>query len=251
MISRDLLGGRVSAWRRARAAAPGRSGPACSCGVDDRQRLLAMGDVGRLLAGRLFRAPDPEQVVVELEGEAERPAEAAIAGDDLVVVGRQQRAGLDRGGDERRGLAPDHVEVRSTRHELVRLARRDVDVLALAQGQAGLVVQAHQAQDLGVGEAEVGQPMEGDARQAEQRVAGVDRLRDAVDRPQRRAVAALGVAVLDVVVDEAEVVPELDGRGAGQRAPVVAGDARRRRAGRAAAASACRRDAPEPSSARW
>ena len=47
----------------------------------------------------------------------------------------------------------------------------------------------------------------------------------AVDRPQRRAVAALDVAVLDVVVDEGEVVAELDGRRAGQRALVVAGDA--------------------------
>ena len=51
-------------------------------GVDDRQRLLVVGDVGRLLAGRLLRAPDAEQVVVELEGEAERPAEAAVARDD-------------------------------------------------------------------------------------------------------------------------------------------------------------------------
>ena len=67
--------------------------------------------------------------------------------------------------------------------------------------------------------------MEGDARQAEQRVAGVDRLRDAVDGPERRAVAALDVAVLDVVVDEAEVVAELDRRRAGQRALVLAGDA--------------------------
>ena len=84
--------------------------------------------------------------------------------------------------------------------------------------QAGLVEEAHQAQHLGVGEAEVGQPVEGDPRQAEQRVAGVDRLRDAVDRPERRAVAALDVAVLDVVVDEREVVAELDRRGTRQRA---------------------------------
>ena len=104
-------------------------------------------------------------------------------------------------------------------------AHRDVDVLALAQRQAGLVVEAHQAQDRAVGEAEVGQAVEGDARQAEHRVAGVDRLRDAVDRPQRRAVAALDVAVLDVVVDEREVVAELDRGGARQRALVVAGDA--------------------------
>jgi hypothetical protein len=39
-------------------------------------------------------------------------------------------------------------------------------------------------------------------------------------------VAALAVVVLDVVVDEAEVVAELDGGGTGQRATVVAGDRR-------------------------
>ncbi len=39
------------------------------------------------------------------------------------------------------------------------------------------------------------------------------------------AVAALHVAVLDVVVDEREVVAELDRRRAGQGAPVLAGDA--------------------------
>ena len=158
----------------------------------------------------------PEQVVVELEGEAERPAERPVPGDHGLVVGGQQGAGLDRGGDQRGGLAPDHVEVELDRHERLGFAHRDVDVLALAQRQAGLVEQAHQAQHLGVGEAEVGQSVERDARQAEQRVAGVDRLGHAVDRPQRRSVAALDVAVLDVVVDEREVVAELDRRRAGQ-----------------------------------
>ena len=92
--------------------------------------------------------------------------------------------------------------------------------------------------------------MEGDPRQAEQRVAGIDGLRDAVDRPEGGAVAPLGVAVLDVVVDEAEVVAELDRRGARQRAPMVAGDggvgeqAQERPHALAA-------DAPVPSRARW
>ena len=45
-----------------------------------------------------------------------------------------------------------------------------------------------------------------------------------VERPERGAVAPLAVAVLDVVVDEAEVVAQLDGGGAGQRgaySPVI------------------------------
>ena len=54
------------------------------------------------------------------------------------------------------------------------------------------------------------------------------------------AMAALHVAVLDVVVDEAEVVAELHGRGARQRALRARRRSTRRRAGRAAVASACR-----------
>ncbi len=192
--------------------------------VDDRQGLLLVRDVGRLLAGRLLGAPDAQEVVVDLEGEPQGPAEPAIAGDDRLVVRREEGAGLDRAGDERRRLAPDHVEIGLDGHQLVRFARRDVDVLALAQREARLVVQAHQPQDLGIGKAEIGQPVERDSRQAEQRVAGVDGLGNAVDAPQRRPVASLEVAVLDVVVDEAEVVPELDRRRARQRLAVIARD---------------------------
>ena len=88
----DLVG--ASGPDRAYSAASALAvlGPGVLAGVDDRQRLLAVGDVRRLLAGRLLRAPDAEQVVVELEGEPERPAEAAVAGDDLLVVGREQGA---------------------------------------------------------------------------------------------------------------------------------------------------------------
>ena len=134
----------------------------------------------------------------------------------MLVVGGEHRAGLDGRRDERRGLAADHVEVQLDGHRLVVvLGRPDVHELALAQRQAGLVVEAHQGQHLGVGEAEVGQPVERHPRQAEQRVAGVDGLGDAEHGPQRGAVAALHVAVLDVVVDEAEVVAELHGRAPG------------------------------------
>ena len=194
--------------------------------VQHRQGLLVAGDVRRHLAGLLLLAPDAQQVVVELEGEAERPAEPAVAGDDRLVVGRQQRPGLDGGGDQRRGLAPDHVEVELHRHRLVGRRRGDVDVLALAQHHARLVVEAHEPQDLGVAEAEVREAVQRDAAEAEDQVAGVDRLRHAVERPQRGPVAALDVAVLDVVVDEAEVVAELHGRRTGQGAGVLAGDRR-------------------------
>ena len=76
-----------------------------------------------------------------------------------------------------------------------------------------------------VAEAELGQAMEGDPAEDEDGVAGVDRLGNAVQRPQRRAMPALEVGVLDVVVDQAEVVAELDRRRPRQgrlvRAPVI------------------------------
>ena len=141
-----------------------------------------------------------------------------------LVVGGQHRAGLGGARDERRGLAADHVEVAVDREPLVVLGRPDVHELAFAQRQAGLVVEAHERQDLRVREALVGQAMEGHAREREQRVAGVDGLGHAGHRPERGPVAALRAAVLDVVVDEAEVVAQLDGGCAGQRAQVLAGD---------------------------
>ncbi len=67
-----------------------------------------------------------------------------------------------------------------------------------------------------VAEAELGQAVEGDPAEDEDRIAGVDRLGNAVERPQRRAMAALQVGILDVVVDQAEVVAQLDRRRAGQ-----------------------------------
>ena len=121
-------------------------------------------------------------------------------------------------------LAPDHVEVQLDRQAVVVLGHPDVEVLALAQRDARVVVQAHEPEDGPIREAEVGQAMERDPAEAEQHVAGVDRLGDAVQRPERGPVAALAVVVLDVVVDQAEVVAQLDRGGARQRAAMVAGD---------------------------
>ena len=169
-------------------------------------------------------APDAEQVVVELEGDAERPPEASVRRDDELVVGREHRSRLRRARDERRGLAADHVEVPVDRPPFVVLGRPDVHELALAEREACLVVEPHEREDLGVGEALLGQPVERHPRQREEGVAGVDRLRHARDRPERGTMPALGAAVLDVVVDEAEVVAHLDGGGPRERAQVLAGD---------------------------
>jgi hypothetical protein len=192
--------------------------------IDQRQRLLVLGQVRGFLARRLLVAPDAEQVVVDLERDTERPAKAAVGVDDVRIVARQQGSGLDGGRDQRRSLAADHVEVEVDRQHLIVLGAPDVHELAFTQREARLVVEAHQGQHLGVGEPELAQPVERHARQGEQGVAGVDRLRDAPHRPKGRPVASLDVAILDVVVDETEVVAELDRGCAGQGRPVVAGD---------------------------
>ena len=104
------------------------------------------------------------------------------------------------------------------------LGAPDVHELAFAERQAGLVVEAHEAQHAGILEALVGESVERHAAEREERVAGVDGLRDAGHGPQRRPMPALQPAVLDVVVDEAEVVTHLHGSRARQRPDVVTRD---------------------------
>ncbi len=100
----------------------------------------------------------------------------------------------------------------------------DIHELALAQGQAGLVVEAHQAQHAGVVEALIGEAVQRQAAEREEGVTGVDGLGHTGDHPQRRPVTPLRAVVLDVVVHEAEVVAHLHGRSTGQRADMVTGD---------------------------
>ncbi len=79
-------------------------------------------------------------------------------------------------------------------------------------------------------------------REREHRVAGEDRRRRAPDRPHRRAVAALGVAVHEVVVQQREVVHQLDGHPAGH----ADGSVGRRTRAAASSASAGRSALPPP-----
>ena len=51
-------------------------GPGVLAGVETGRVFLWCARSDGFLAGRLFRAPDAQQVVVELEGQPERPAEA-------------------------------------------------------------------------------------------------------------------------------------------------------------------------------
>ena len=119
--------------------------------------------------------------------QAERITEAAEGGDGLRVLGGQDGGCLDAGGHQRGGLQVDHLEVLLDRHVQSAL-EADVQVLALAQGQAGLVVDSHQLEDLaGIGGIRIvllaRQPVERQSRQGEQGVPGVDGLGDAPADP--------------------------------------------------------------------
>src|SRR5579859_164261 len=91
-------------------------------GLDDRERLLTLSDVGAdgLAGGRAF-APDPQDVVPDLEGEAELAAEVAEDGDLRRQSAGDEGAGLDRGGDEGAGLEADHRRVLGEGHVGARL----------------------------------------------------------------------------------------------------------------------------------
>ncbi len=140
---------------------------------------------------------------------------------DLGVVDGQDRPGHDRCSEQRGGLLADHLVVRLD-GDVVAALEADVEVLPFAQRQAGLVVDLHEVEHASVVVVlAVEEPIQGEPAEREERIAGVDRGRDAPQRPERGPVPALAVGVLDVVVDEAEVVPELERRGAGKGLLVV------------------------------
>ena len=92
----DLRGGRLVRLGQDLAQADRVGAPGLLERVDERQRLLARRDVRGLLAGDRDIAPDAQQVIVQLEGQAQRPAEATVGGDDRLVVGGQDGARLAR-----------------------------------------------------------------------------------------------------------------------------------------------------------
>src|SRR5205823_13556886 len=64
---------------------------------------------------------------------------------------------------------------------------------------------------------------QGQTGQGEKAIACVDGLRDAPKLPERGTVAALGIAVFDVVMDEGEVMDELDSGSSWQGAAKIVG----------------------------
>ena len=170
---------------------------------------------------------------------------AAIAGDDRPrrrwPAARRPRS-RRRSGPRSCARSCRSRARRSSRSS--RRARRDVDVLALAQGEAGLVVEAHQAQDL---------RGRGKPRSVRRWSAIRDRLNSvspvliawgtpwsvhSVGR-WRRSTSPSSMSSWTRL----KLWPSSTAAAPGSAALVLAGDARRRRAGRGAAASACRRGA--------
>ena len=141
---------------------------------------------------------------------------------DLGVVDRQDRPGHDRCTEQGGGLLADHLVV-GLDGDVVAALEADVEVLPLAEREAGLVVDLHEVEHPPVVVVlTVEQPIQREAAQREERVAGVDGRRDAPHRPEGGPMPALAVGILDVVVHEAEVVPELERRGSGEGLAVVA-----------------------------
>ena len=179
-------------------------GPAGQRG-HDRERLLPCAQVGHdRLAGHLGRAPDAEQVVGELEGEADVPAELGQAHGELGRGAHVHRADRAGAGHQRGRLVARHLDALGQGHVAALFER---EVLALPGDQplhrGGQAARRPQAARGGVLEQQV-------VRQGEHRVAGQDRRADAEHGPRGRAVPPLGVPVHDVVVQQREVVHKLD-----------------------------------------
>ena len=95
---------------------------------------------------------------------------------------------------------------------LALLARRDINELPFAEAEAGLVVDLHHADHLGVGETEFSQPVCRNPANREQRIAGIDGLSKTFTYPEGGSPPPLFVLILNVVVDQTEVVTELNCR---------------------------------------
>ena len=186
--------------RQARTLAGGRRAQ----GVDHGERQLALVDVAAkgfadfgLLAGEV------EEVVDDLEGEAEGVAEVAEAADGGFIGGGVLGAEVAAGFDEGRGLAGDDVHVLALGEGEV-AAAGDLHHLAFAHGDGGLADDAG-----GVLRLEAAAEVEGVAVEEIAHEDGVLVAPEAVDGGG--AAADVGL-VEDVVVDERGEVDELDDR---------------------------------------
>src|SRR5579884_1838095 len=216
---------------RLKAVAEGLHGDAVGPGPEERPEAAPLGRghggvahhhrVGDLpavevavprLPGQRRLAPDAQPVVADLEGEAQQPPRLPQPPHRGRTSTAHDRAQLQAGPQQRPGLGPGHAQVGGRR--AVRPALQgEVETLALDH------LQDRTGQGAGRPQTPGGmRPRRQQAREGHgvERVAGVDALRHPPDRPDGRAVVALPVTVLDVVVDEGEVVHPLQGGGGGQ-----------------------------------
>ena len=169
--------------------------------MDDGQGALALAQVGAGgLAGLVGLGLDVDEVVGELEGDAEALAELAHDVDRRVVAAGEHRAVAGRGGDEHAGLVGEHPEVVVDRVGAGR-ARPVVADLARAQPHEGLGL------DLDGLRPEVGDDVGG---RAEEQVTDEDGGGVAVGGVRAGRPAAHVGLVHDVVVVERGQVGELD-----------------------------------------
>jgi hypothetical protein len=140
-----------------------------------------------------------------------------------LVVSREDARRLCRRGEQRAGLLRRHGPVPIGR-DVGAGFEGDVEELALADAYAGLVEQRGDVEDAFGRKAVRAQALQRLARDGVHPVAGVDRLRYTPDGPDRRAVMAARVLVLDVVVDEREVVQQLHRGADGSHAHPVAAE---------------------------
>ena len=216
-------------------------------------RRLALAQVlADRLAGRGLVAEDAEQVVTQLEGLAERPAEGAEGLDEVGVGAGEDRAEVQGALDGVRARLVPGDEEGAFDGQGAPARAHDVEVLAHHQLRAQLVPDRPDGgaggadEPIGAGE---GQVADEDA----------DALAEPSSLPpppgpamglvemamQRRLAPTSGRAVHDVVVEEGEAVQQLDAGGDVQPASGRA-DRRQRpgsRSGRRAGGAACRRPA--------
>ena len=107
-------------------------------GLDDRQGQLALAEiVADVLAGGLGVALHVEQVIDDLEGDAQRVAIVEHRAHMILGRARQHRARLGRGGKQRRGLAANDLEVDALVRAQV-LRGGQLQHLALGDGRGGI-----------------------------------------------------------------------------------------------------------------
>src|SRR5512139_1189770 len=121
---------------------------------------------------------------------------------------------LGTSGDQGSGFSTDHRPV-IVNCQIMPVLVGDISILPLGQLQAGLLQDAGCLQGNsrrnGVLEAQ-----NGEVRQSEHSIAGVDRLRYSPLYPHCWPAAAQLAVILDVIMDQGEVVDQLDGGGGRQ-----------------------------------